>query len=122
MRTVPEQLREAERVARKVHHCEMCTAMIRVGERHHVSTNVFDGRVYDWRTCAACRADGIVIEVYDWAGMPDEGVDQESAREWAHDAVQAGPGHPKIVAMAKAYLRRCGCRCERCDQAGGEGR
>lgn len=112
---MPTNLREATRTARKVHHCGMCAAPIKVGERHHVSTNAFDGRVYDFRTCEPCRQDRIVSEVYDWAGMPDEGVDFESAREWAHDARAAGPGHPETVRMAEDYLRRCGCACERCE-------
>jgi hypothetical protein len=112
---MPEQIRESIRSARKAYHCGTCVSVISVGESHHVSTNVFDGRVYDWRTCAACSADGILAEVYDWAGMPDEGVDSDSAQEWAHEAQNAGPGHPEIVRMATAFLVRFGCGCERCE-------
>lgn len=111
---MPTQLREATRVARKAHRCSLCGGAIKAGDSHHVSTNVWDGRVYDWRTCTPCNADGIIHEVYDWAGQPDEGVDGESAWEWAHDARLAGPGHPEVVRMADDFLRRRGCECERC--------
>lgn len=113
---MPEQLKEATRKARKAHCCSLCVGQIAVGEEYHVSTNVFDGRVYDWRTCADCRRDRVLAEVYDWAGMPDEGVDTDSALDWAHDAVLAGPGHPSIVESAAAFLARVGCACERCER------
>jgi hypothetical protein len=105
---MPQQLREATRVARKVHYCGMCGGVIKIGERHHVSTNVYDGRVYDWRTCEGCDGDNIVNEVYFWAGHPDEGVDIESASEWAHEHVS---GHD----AARRWLARSGCKCERCE-------
>lgn len=113
---MPTQLRATTRTARKVHYCSLCGGMVKVGEKYHVSTNVFDGRVYDWRTCLPCQTDGIINEVYDWAGMPDEGVDSESAHDWAHEARHADPGHPKIVRMAEDFLRRQGCNCETCEQ------
>jgi len=107
----PVLLRGGFRVARKQHHCGMCNAAIAAGERHHVSTNVFDSRVYDWRTCGACSRDGITAEVYFWAGSPDEGVGFDSASEWAHD-------HRDAVAegsIARDWLARSGCKCERCE-------
>ncbi len=111
---MPIQLKAATRVARKEHRCGMCNAVIKVGESHYVSTNLFDGRVYDWRDCEACQRDGILAEVYDWAGMPDEGVNFESAWEWAHES--AASRNPEIARMAADYLRRCACTCERCEQ------
>lgn len=111
---MPTQLREATRTARKVHHCGGCGVIIKIGERHHVSTNVWDGRVYDWRTCEACHRDNIVGEVYFWAGSPDEGVDIESAWEWAHE-------HCSLVSplgqAASDWIERNGCTCERCGEA-----
>jgi hypothetical protein len=111
---MPTELRAATRTARKVHHCGMCGGMIKVGERHHVYTNVYDGRVYDFRTCEPCREDSIVNEVHAWAYYPDEGVTVEDAEEWAHEARNAGTG-PQIR-MAEDLLRRNGCACERCEQ------
>jgi hypothetical protein len=111
---MPIQLKAATRVARKEHRCGMCGGMIKVGERHHVYTNVYDGRVYDFRTCEPCREDSIVNEVHAWAYYPDEGVTVEDAEEWAHEARNAGTG-PQIR-MAEDLLRRNGCACERCEQ------
>ena len=105
------QLREATRTARKPHRCGACNVVIGVGESHHVSTNVFDGRVYDWRECAGCAEDRIVSEVYFWCGQPDEGVDFESAWEWAHESRD----DPTYGAMALRWLARSGCSCERCE-------
>lgn len=86
------QLKEATRRARKVHHCGMCNAQIQPGDLHHVSTNVYDGRVYDWRECLPCHRDLIVNLVHDWTGgWADEGVNYEDAVEWADGAV----GWPK---------------------------
>ena len=108
------QLRGATRTARKAYRCHMCTAAIEPGERYHVSTNVFDGRLYDFRVCDPCREDRITSEVFYWCGMPDEGVTAEDAWEWAHEARHAGSSHPEIVHMAEDWLRRCDCQCERC--------
>lgn len=113
---MPTTLREVVRAARKKHHCGLCNANIEVGEKHHVSTNVWDGRVYDWRTCESCARDNIVGEVYYWAGYPSEGVGYDSAREWAHEyAVSASP----LGEIARAWLLRSNCTCEDCDDIEG---
>lgn len=112
---MPISLGSKTRIARKPHRCSMCNVAIQPGDTYRVSTNVFDDRVYDWKSCTACVADHIVSEVYDWAGMPDEGVGYDSGVGWAHDARHAGPGHPEIVRAAEDYLRRVGCTCDRCD-------
>lgn len=107
---MPTQLREATRIARKAYRCSMCNGAIEAGTSHHVSTNLFDGRVYDWRTCRSCVEDNIVSEVYFWAGSPDEGVGFEQAWEWAHDHRD----DPALGREASALLARCACKCERC--------
>jgi hypothetical protein len=107
---MPIQLKATTRVARKEHRCGMCNAVIKVGESHHVSTNLFDGRVYDWRECDGCTADSIVSEVYDWAGYPDEGVTFESAWEWAHENTAAKDA--EIARKASNFIRRCACTTE----------
>lgn len=108
---MPTTLRTATRVARKPHRCGMCNAPIGVGERHHVSTNLFDGQVYDWRECQQCTDDRICNEVYHWWGCPDEGVGYESAWEWAHECRD----DPALGHAARAWLTRSKCACERCD-------
>lgn len=104
------QLREATRVARKPHRCDMCHGTIQIGSSHHVSTNLWDGRLYDWRTCTACTEDGICTEAYWWAGYPDEGVGYETAWEWAHEHTS----HESLGRAARDFLTRCGCACEQC--------
>lgn len=82
-----ETLRETDRRAGKAHRCGLCLAVIRRGDWHHVQTNVYDGRAYDWRECLPCRRDRVVTYVWDWSGgYDDAGVDYESATEWAPDA------------------------------------
>lgn len=74
-----------QRRARKVYRCGMCTVRIGVSDLHQVDTYVFDGRVYNWRTCLACESDGITNAVSSWAGHPDEGVAAEAAIDWADE-------------------------------------
>ena len=107
-----QHLGEATRTARKGHRCQVCTVLIKAGDRYHVSTCIYDGRIYDFKTCDACEADGILAEVWHWCGMPDEGVAAEEAHEWAH-AEQP----PQLVRQARDYLARSGCDCERCEEA-----
>lgn len=83
---MPTQLRErAVRKARKEHRCSTCTARISAGESYWSSTNLYDGRVYDWKSCSSCQEDHIIDEVYHWAGQPDEGVLTEDCLEWAEE-------------------------------------
>ena len=114
-------LNETDRTARKSYFCGMCARRINPGERHHVQTNLYDGRVYDWRECLPCDRDGIMNYVNDWSGgWHDEGVDYEQAVEWAQEAVgwprhwlAHGRGiHPAEREAARRWLARA---------AGGEG-
>lgn len=109
---MPTSLREATRTARKAHRCGACNGEIPIGTKHRVSTNVWDGRVYDWRTCRPCDDDHIIGEVYYWAGYPDEGVDYESAWEWAHEYRVSTSA---LGDTARRYLARTGCKCEQCE-------
>lgn len=79
------------RVARKVHHCGMCNKAIKVGEQHHVSTNIYDDRIYDWRECIWCHRDRICALVHAWWADPDEGVGYDSANEWAEEVALGWP-------------------------------
>lgn len=98
-------LRESTPVARKAHRCDWCYGEIKPGTKYNRSTNVYDDRLYDWVSCSGCAA--LCPAVWDWAGRPDEGVDEDSFAEWAHDHL----GHDD---RARAYLTRRGCTCERC--------
>lgn len=100
------QLRQSTPVARKAHRCGMCNGSVQPGERYHRSTNLFDGRVYDFITCSPCESDGILAEVHAWCGSPWEGVSAEDAYEWAHDN--------RDQPAAAAWLTRYGCNCEGC--------
>ena len=106
---MPETLRATAPKARKDHLCGTCNRTITAGERYHLSANLYDGRVYDWRECSDCIADAITNEVYAWAGSPDEGVGFEQAEGWAHD-------NPSPEAAR--FLVRMGCQCEQCESTG----
>lgn len=114
-------LRASTRKARKPYCCGMCATPIKVGERHHVYTNLYDGRVYDWRECVGCVRDSIVNYVHDWSGgHHDEGVCFEQASEWAEEAV----GWPKHWIRYNRPIRvdeRLAARNWLARTAGGEG-
>lgn len=92
-------LREKKVTARKAHRCQACRTTIQPGDTYTRQTNVFDDRVYDWISCAGCSA--ISLDVWDWAYRPDDGIDSDSYREWAHE-------HAGADERADAYLRRIG--------------
>lgn len=78
------QLERATRTARKEHWCELCRRTIRPGEQYERQTNIYDGRLYDFKTCAHCReliahAPASLQEDIDWA---DEGYSQDTILEW----------------------------------------
>ena len=100
---MPICLRESNPVARKAHHCDCCTGRIEPGEHYSRSTNLYDGRVYDFRCCTGCA--GLTSIVWDWAGMPDEGVNCEDFIEWAQGEDESDGAH---AAKARALLERAG--------------
>lgn len=94
-------LRETYPTARKARVCGFCcVASIQPGTKYRRTTNVYDGRLYDWVECLQCSA--LLGLVWEWAGRPDEGVGEDSFHEWARDHEQdAEIGH-----LARAYLNR----------------
>jgi hypothetical protein len=84
-------INETTRKARKVHHCGMCNRTIKPGEQYRVATNVFDGRIYDWHECIWCHDDGICAITHAWWGHPDDGVNSESAGDWAEEVAIGWP-------------------------------
>lgn len=106
------QLRYATRRARKEHSCSLCNGLIAVGEEYHVSTNAWDGLLYDWKTCQGCR--GLTGIVHEWWGYPDEGIGTDSADDWAHEMLAGASVGPHELERARAYLTRRACKCEQC--------
>ena len=101
-------LRETRPKARKPHRCSLCTGPIHPGDTYNRSTNIYDGRIYDWLTCQPCLEDGIFNIVWDWSygTFYDEGIDADAAHEWAYEAVIHGS--PDDQRAAKDYLERAG--------------
>jgi hypothetical protein len=77
-------LRTSTPKARKVHICRSCgQPAAQPGEVYHRATLLYDGHVYDWIECEPCRT--INGSVWEWAGMPDEGIGMDDYAEWARD-------------------------------------
>lgn len=87
--------------ARKAHACSACWGFAaRPGESYKRQTYLFDDRVYDWITCVECQP--LTNIVWEWAGGPDEGVNEDDFLEWARDH-EADPKHGEA---AHSYLAR----------------
>lgn len=107
-------LREAKPVARKPHCCGMCDRQITPGETYSRATLKYDDQIYDWIECADCQRDLIYTEVHSWScGCYDEGVNAETAYEWAHETVRHGKTDSERE-IAQAWLTRFGCDCDEC--------
>ena len=92
-------------VARKAHRCDLCGIRIEPGEVYDRSTNLYDGRLYDWKSCRGPVGCGEVAHAIwsdpFWCPYGDEGLDADHAYEWASDQVRA-TGSP----LAAAFLTR----------------
>ena len=97
---MPELLREATPIARRLHHCQTCYAPIQIGQIYHRDTCIGDGRIYDWIACPPC-ADLAGI-VWDWASRPDDGFGPDEYAEWARDHQD----DPEYGERARALLER----------------
>ena len=117
---MPTTIAEAFRVTRKPRRCQMCARRIHVGTRRHVQTNVYDGRVYDFTACVPCTRDNVILFVWDYVARSDEGVDYETAAEWASDAV-TWPRHWLAYDRAIHPAERLAARAWLARAAGGEG-
>lgn len=96
-------LKQQTPTARKAHRCGSCdTLAVRPGQTYRRTTILYDGRVYDWVDCPDCLAiNGLVWE---WSGMPEEGIGPDSYHEWAHEHRNDETWGPQ----ARAYLDRTG--------------
>lgn len=100
---MPTFLHAARPMARKVHRCSCCTGEIPTGTAYCRETYVYDGHVYDWKTCGGCEP--LTDVVWSWVSRyADEGIDQDDYIEWAQDH-RADPVHG---ASARALLARSG--------------
>lgn len=98
---MPELLRSKTVTARKIHQCRSCFAdAIQPGNTYTRDTYVYDGTVYDWVQCDACRA--IMNAVYDWSVDAEEGITAETYDEWATEHRDEST-HGEA---ARAYLER----------------
>lgn len=82
---MPTLLAEKTVKARKRHLCQTCNATaIQPGETYSRQAYVYDGRVYDWVQCVACRALGDLVFRWmeDWY---DEGISRDEYVEWARE-------------------------------------
>ena len=100
---MPTLLSSKTVTARKPHRCGSCsTVAVQPGDTYTRESYVYDGRAYTWVSCADCAA--LMPEVWDWAGMPDEGVGPDEYAEWALDH-RDDPTHGEA---ARAFLIRTG--------------
>lgn len=72
--------------ARKEHRCDLCTGTIIPGETYRRDRCVWDDGPYVFKQCSACLDDAIMDKVWDWLGGPDDGVNEDSAIDWARQA------------------------------------
>ena len=72
---------ESRPVARKAHRCNMCARMIAPGETYWASRNIYDGRVYTWKTCAHCDAAITATSLGDYLYDCD-GYGPDDVAEW----------------------------------------
>lgn len=96
-------IREQNPTARKAHACSLCDGLILPGDKYVRTTNVYDGRIFDFLTCRGC-VDGRILHRVDAWSFHDEGVTFDDAMEWAREHVTHGTDDSKRA--AKEYLDR----------------
>lgn len=79
-------LASKERKARKEHHCNFCDGLIEKGETYDWSKNICDGTLYEWKAHKKCSF--LCSELWDYAGRPDEGMDEELFQDSLHEFCQ----------------------------------
>ena len=94
---MPTEMRHATPKARKPHECSLCLGPISPGETYSKTTYVYDGRVYDWRTCAACLADKVSTAVFDWTEWDEDGIGPDDALEWAEENWRQDPAALRLL-------------------------
>ena len=69
------------RTARKEYQCDLCGAKIKVGDKYHRLSGVYDNDFYDVKECLACQP---VIKEFCKSNdfVYDEGYNEKDVREW----------------------------------------
>lgn len=70
----PQVLSDKTPTARKEHWCNLCSRVIRVGEKYHSQSNLSNGGFYVFKDCAHCRAMWMLCGIED----DGDGVTTES--------------------------------------------
>lgn len=93
-------IREVRRIARRGPRCSLCWRTIGKGEDYRCSTNVYDGRIYNWNECAHCEA---FRKLTDYWGIDlawsDEGYSSDTVEEFE-------PRTAQEVKLLKRWRRR----------------
>lgn len=77
-----QNLTSKDVTARKEHCCDWCGKRIRVGEKYHYETFIFDGEFCSWHAHLACSR--VASEIWDYVD-PDEGMDHCQFQDGCHD-------------------------------------
>lgn len=102
---MPDVINETIRKAKKEHICDYCGLKISIGEQYEEQTNVYDGRLYHWRSHVSCSKLTRLLKMFDDCWY-DEGLTAENFREsvkgylHAHGIVYSGWAE----GLAKAIL------------------
>lgn len=81
---MPALLSSKTVTARKPHRCSCCGAVaILPGQTYKREALAYDGHAYTWVSCADCQR--LTMEVWDWSGCPDEGINSDDYLTWAED-------------------------------------
>jgi hypothetical protein len=101
------QLREKDVKAIKEHKCNYCNRIVEKGEVYNNSTNVHDGRIYDWKGHLDCMELANELKMYDDC---DEGVTSEDFMEYVNEYYNRisdvkTDWYQKLIQVKKHYLK-----------------
>lgn len=97
-------IRESTPRARREHRCSLCNRVIRIGETYDRDVNVWDGRIYTWKSCAHCRTAWLVASLREYA-YEAEGMNDELVCEWEPQTI---PEARWKVGWRRKWTRRDG--------------
>ena len=95
-------LASKDRKARKEHRCDFCGETIKKGEVYDWSKLIEGGTLYEWKSHEKC--DFLCSQLWDYAGHPDEGMDEELFRDSLHSFSQAF-----VCPDCEKWDRKCQC-------------
>jgi hypothetical protein len=72
----------------------MCGRRIDPGEIYNHQRNVDSGSIRVWKQCAHCEAAVHILDLWGWAGRPDEGIGPELMADF----------EPETIAQARIWL------------------